>query len=64
MDEVELGDYSAYKLFPLSKYFYIYFLKLLREKRSQVKLIRQRTERKIKFVDEKGKSLDQVKHYC
>lgn len=31
-----------------------------REKRSEVKLLRQRTERKVRFVDEKGASLDQV----
>ena len=33
-----------------------------REKRSQIHLVRQRTARKIKFVDESGESLDQVVH--
>lgn len=45
-------------LFQCIKHIFIFIF--IREKRSEIHLVRQRTARKVRFSDEHGKALDQV----
>ena len=60
LDEVELGDFSGYKLYPLSEWVFAALHSKRREKRANVQLVRARSARAVHFQDESGGALDQV----
>ena len=58
---MELGDYSSFKLYPLSESLGSAPELTIREKRSTVHVVRQRSARAVHFQDELGGVLDQVR---
>lgn len=59
LEEIELGDYSSYPLVPITSFSHCLVV-TSREQRSSVPSVRQRSERKVHFIDEKGEPIDQV----